>query len=108
MIRMTRMTKDSELVIQTSKKRKASLISESSKENQTDRQIVNPKRNKKPSLINETPKLESDSKAVNSKRKTKPLLINETQEDDRFVTDEEYYIVIEKIKNWLPIYDTLF
>ena len=108
MIRMIRMTNDSELVIQTSKNRKASLISESSKENQTDRQIVNPKRNKKPSLINETPKLESDSKAVNSKRKTKPLLINETQEDDRFVTDEEYYIVIENIKNWLPIYDTLF
>ena len=61
MIRMIRMTNDSELVIQTSKNRKASLISESSKENQTDRQIVNPKRNKKPSLINETPNLESDS-----------------------------------------------
>ena len=89
MIRMIRMTNDSELVIQTSKKKKASLISESSKENQTDRQIVNLKRNKKPSLINETPKLES-GKAVNSKRKTKPLLINETQEDDRFVTDEEW------------------
>ena len=62
MIRMIRMTNDSELVIQTSKNRKASLISESSKENQTDRQIVNPKRNKKPSLINETPNLESDSR----------------------------------------------
>ena len=42
------------------------------------------------------PKLESDSKVVNTKRKTKPLLINETQEDDSFVIDEEYDIVIEK------------
>ena len=56
----------------------------------------NPKRKKKPPLINETPKLESDSEGVNPKRKTKPLLINETQEDDRFVIDEDYDIVIEK------------
>ena len=47
-------------------------------------------------LINETPKLESDSEVVNLKRKTNPLLINETQEDDMFVIDEEYDIVIEK------------
>ena len=40
--------------------------------------------------------MESDSEVVNPKRKTKPLLINETQEDDRFVIDEEYDIVIEK------------
>ena len=51
---------------------------------------------KKPPLNNETPKLESDSEVVNPKRKTKSLLINETQEDDRFVIDEEYDIVIEK------------
>ena len=44
----------------------------------------------------ETPKLESDSEVVNHKRKTKPLLINEVQEDDRFVIDEEYDIVIKK------------
>ena len=47
-------------------------------------------------LINKTPKLESNSEVVNPKRKTKPLLINETQEDNRFVIDEEYEIVIEK------------
>ena len=87
---------DSEVVIQTRKKRKAPLISESSDESQTDSEVVNPKRQKKPLLINETPKLESDREVVNPKRKTKPLLINETQEDDRFVTDEEYDIVIEK------------
>ena len=57
---------------------------------------MNSKRKQKPPLINETPKLESDSEGVNPKRKTKPLLINETQEDDRFVIDEEYDIVIEK------------
>ena len=57
---------------------------------------MNPKRKKKPPLINEMPKLESDSEAVNPKRKAKPLLINETQEDDRFVIDEEYDIAIEK------------
>ena len=44
----------------------------------------------------ETPKLESDSEVVNHKRKTKPLLINGVQEDDRFVIDEEYDIVIKK------------
>ena len=57
---------------------------------------MNPKRKKKPPLIIETPELESDSEDVNPKRKTKPLSINETQEDDRFVIDEEYDIVIEK------------
>ena len=57
---------------------------------------MNPKWKKKPPLINETPKLESDSEVVNHKRKTKPLLTNETQEDDRFVIDKEYDIVIEK------------
>ena len=62
---------DSEVVIQTRKKRKAPLIIESSEESQTDSEIMNPK------------------------RKTKPLLISETQEDDRFVIDEEYDIVIE-------------
>ena len=84
------------MVIETRKKWKAPLISESSEESQSDSEVVNPKRKKKPPLINETPKLESDSEGVNPKRKTKPLLINETQEDDRFVTDEEYDIVIEK------------
>ena len=54
---------------------------------------MNPKRKKKPPLINETPKLGSDSEVVNPKMKKKPLLINETQEDDRFVIDEEYDIV---------------
>ena len=44
----------------------------------------------------ETPKLESDSEVVNPKRKIKPLLINEVQEDDRFVIDEEYDIMIKK------------
>ena len=87
---------DSEVVIETRKKRKALLISESSEESQSDSEVVNPKRKKKLPLINETPKLESDSEGVNPKRKTKPLLINETQEDDRFVIDEEYDIVIEK------------
>ena len=48
------------------------MISESSEESQTDSEIVNPKREKK------------------------PLLINETQEDDRFVIDGEYDIAIEK------------
>ena len=72
------------------------MINESSEESQSDSEVVNPKRKKKPPLINETPKLESDSEGVNPKRKTKPLLINETQEDERFVTDEEYDIVIEK------------
>ena len=56
---------------------------------------VNPKRKKKPPWINETPQLESDSEVVNPKRKAKPILINETQEDGRFVTDEDYDIVIE-------------
>ena len=87
---------NSEVVIETRKKRKAPLISESSEESQSDSEVSNPKKKKKPPLINETPKLESDSEGVNPKRKTKPLLINETQEDDRFVIDEEYDIVIEK------------
>ena len=69
---------DSEVVIQTRKKRKAPLISEFSEESQTDSEIVNPKRKKKPPLINEMPNLESNSKVVNPKRKTKSLLINET------------------------------
>ena len=34
--------------------------------------------------------------SINKEIITKPLLINETQEDDRFVTDEEYDIAIEK------------
>ena len=73
------------------------MISESSEESQTDSQIVNPKRLKKLPSINEMPKLESNCElVVNPKRKTKPFLINETQEDDRFVIDEEYDIVIEK------------
>ena len=84
------------MVIQTRKKRKAPLISESSEESQTNSKVVNPKRKKKTPLINKKPKLESDSKIVNPKRKTKPLLINKTQEDYRFVVDEEYDIVIEK------------
>ena len=88
--------RDSEVVLQTRKKRKAPLISEYSEESQIDSEVINPKRKKKPPLINETPKLESDSEVVNPKRKTKPLLINETQEDDRNVIDEEYDIVIEK------------
>ena len=42
-------------------------------------------------------KLESDcEQVVNPKRKTKPFLIHETQEDDRFLIDEEFDIVIEK------------
>ena len=57
---------------------------------------MNLKRKKKPPLINNTPKLESNSEVVNPKRKAKPALINDTQEDDRFVIDEEYDIVIEK------------
>ena len=57
---------------------------------------MNPKRKKKPPLINKTPKFESDSEVLNPKRRTKPLLINEAQEDDRFVIDEEYDIVTEK------------
>ena len=85
---------DSEVVIQTMKKRKAPLINEFSEDRQTDSEVVNPKRNKKPPLINKTPKLESDSEVVSPKRKTKPLLINETQEDDRFAIDEECAIVI--------------
>ena len=68
---------DSEVVIQTWKKRKVLLISESFEEIQTDSELVNPKRKKKPSLINETPKLESDSEVVNPKRKIKPLFLNE-------------------------------
>ena len=87
---------DSEVVIQTRKKRKALLISEYSEKSQTDSEVVNPKRKKTPPLIDETPKLESDSEIVNPMRKTKPLLINEKQEDDGFVIDEEYDIVIEK------------
>ena len=59
---------DSEVVIQTRKKRKAPLISESSEESQTDSEVVNPKRKKKPPLINESPKLESDSEVMNPKR----------------------------------------
>ena len=58
------------MVIQTRKKRKAPLISESSEVSQTNNEVVNPKRKKKPPLINETPKLESDSEIVNPKRKT--------------------------------------
>ena len=85
---------DSEVVIQTMKKRKAPLINEFSEDRKTDSEVVNPKRNKKPPLINKTPKLESDSEVVSPKRKTKPLLINETQEDDRFAIDEECAIVI--------------
>ena len=57
---------------------------------------MNLKRKKKPPLINNTPKLESNSEVVNPKRKKKPTLINDTQEDNRFVIDEEYDIVIEK------------
>ena len=38
---------------------------------------------------------------MNPKKKTKLLLINETQEDDRFVIDEEYDIMIEKKIYWL-------
>ena len=87
---------DSEVVILPRKKRKAPLISESSKESQMDGEVVNPKRKKKTLLINETLKLENDSEVVNPKRKTKPLLINETQEGDRFVTDDEYDIAVEK------------
>ena len=45
--------------------------------------------------------MDSDSKVVNPKKKTKLLLINETQEDDRFVIDEEYDIMIEKKIYWL-------
>ena len=71
---------DSQVVIQTVKKRKAPLISESSEESQ--REVVNLKRKKKQPLINETSKLESDNEVVHPKRKTKPLLINEKEEDD--------------------------
>ena len=78
---------DSEVAIQTRKNKKVPLISESSKESQPDSEVANPKRQKKPTLINETPKLETDSEVLNPKRKTKPLLINETQEGDRLVTD---------------------
>ena len=52
---------DSEGVIQTRKRSKAPLISESSWENQNDSEVVNLKRKKKTLLINETPKLENDS-----------------------------------------------
>ena len=52
---------DSEGVIQTRKRSKAPLISESSGENQNDSEVVNLKRKKKTLLINETPKLENDS-----------------------------------------------
>ena len=72
------------------------MISESSEESQTDSEVVNSKRKKKPPLINEATKLESDSEVVNPKRQTKPLFINEKQEGDRFVIDEEYDIMIEK------------
>ena len=85
---------DSEVVIQTMKKGKASFINEFSEDRQTDSEVVNPKRKKKPPLINKTPKLKSDSEVVSPKRKTKPLLINETQEDHRFAIDEECAIVI--------------
>ena len=78
---------DSEVVIQTTKKRKPPLTGESSEESQADSEVVNPKRKKKPPLINETHKLESDSEVVNPKRKTKPLLINETQENDRLFSN---------------------
>ena len=71
------------------------MISEFSAESQTDSEVVNPKRKEKQPLINKTPKFESDSEVVNPKRKTKLFLINETQEDDRFVIDKEYDIVIE-------------
>ena len=84
------------MTIETRKKWKATLISESSEESQTNNEVVNPRRKKEPSLINNAPKLESDSKVVNPKMKTKPPLINEAQEDDRFVIDEEHEIVIEK------------
>ena len=86
---------DSEVVLETRTKRKAPLISEFSAESQTDSEVVNPKRKEKQPLINKTPKFESDSEVVNPKRKTKLFLINETQEDDRFVIDKEYDIVIE-------------
>ena len=86
---------DSEVVIQTRTKRKAPVIREFSAESQTDSEFVNPKRKEKEPLINKTPKLESDSEVVNPKKKTKPFLINETQEDDRFVIDKDYDIVIE-------------
>ena len=42
---------NSEVVIQTWKKKKAPLISEPSEESQTDSEVVNPKRKKKPPLI---------------------------------------------------------
>ena len=84
------------MAMQTRKKWKATLISEYSEESQTNNEVVNLKRKKKPPLINNTPKLESNSEVVNPKRKVKPALINDTQEDDRFVIDEEYDIVIEK------------
>ena len=86
---------DSEVVLETRTKRKAPLISEFSAESQTNSEVVNPKRKEKQPLINKTPKFESDSEVVNPKRKTKLFLINETQEDDRFVIDKEYDIVIE-------------
>ena len=60
---------DSEVVIETRKKRKAPLISESSEESQSDSEIVNPERKKKPPLFNNRPKLESDSEGVNPKGK---------------------------------------
>ena len=66
--------------IQIRKKWKATLITESSEESQTDNEIMNPERRKKAPLINDTPKLENDSKVVNPKMKTKPPLINETHE----------------------------
>ena len=72
------------------------MISGSSEESQTDSEVVNSKRKKKPPLINETPELESDREVVNPKKKKKPLLMNETRENGRFVIDEEYDIVIEK------------
>ena len=84
------------MVIQTRKKRKSPLIIESFEQSQTNSDVLNPKRKKKAPLINEKPKIECNSKVANPKRKTKPLLINEIQEDERFVIDDEYDIVIEK------------
>ena len=75
---------ESEVGIQIRKKWKATLISESFEESQTDNEIINPKRRKKSPLINDTPKLENDSKVMNPKMKTKPPLINETQEQADF------------------------
>ena len=62
-------------------------------------------------LINElSEESQSESEVVIlTRKKRKPPLINETREDDRFASDEEYDIVIDKYNiGYLSIYETFF